>query len=103
MKKMLFALVLLMAFAPAAFAEEAPATEPLDAQQVEAQAEVVESATTDAVGLPLSALEIASQEASANYECPPYTTYCRFDIQCDAYCGGVGAGACVFGCCACYF
>ena len=110
MKKLLFALVLLTAFAPAVLAEEAPVVETLDFEQVEAQAEVVEpanvepeTATLQLADLPVTALELAIQEVSANYECPPYTTYCRRDRNCDAYCGATGAGACVNGCCACYF
>jgi hypothetical protein len=60
----------------------------------------------DADGLPMSALQVALDEATvaaAAYECPWYTTYCWKDVQCDSYCGAPGAGACESGCCACLF
>ncbi|HYG63991.1 MAG TPA: hypothetical protein VEL74_15555 [Thermoanaerobaculia bacterium] len=43
----------------------------------------------------------APNTASAAYECPWYTTYCWNSPQCDSYCGGVGYGSCIRGCCAC--
>ena len=110
MKKLLFALALLVVLAPVTFAEEATNVETLNievaaVEVVEAQPELAVQAEVEDVldsdGLPLSALEIATEKASAGYECPPYTTYCQQDVQCDAGCGGPGTGACEFGCCRC--
>ncbi len=111
MKKLLPLLALLVLSLPAVAEEaaapeipgaEAPAIESMEAHRsttVEPSAEPV----LDADGLPKSAVELAIEENSAAYECPPYTTYCQMDRQCDAACGGPGTGACEFGCCYCAF
>ena len=94
MKKMILALVLLFAFAPAALADMGPAaTQSFEAEWM-----------LDADGLPMSALQVAMEEASlAGFGCPWYTISCNLDKQCDSYCGARGAGACESGCCACLF
>ncbi len=115
MKKILLALVLVLAFAPIALAEELPETEAngvetaveksLEATSGLESAEAEANMTADAMDqvLPQSALTIATKEAANDYSCPPYTIYCFRDYQCNNFCGGPGTGVCEFGCCACAF
>ncbi len=115
MKKMLLILALVLMLTPAAFAEDAPALEAstdaaataavnTDAPAQEEAKSVAPQTPDSAVDvLPVTAIEIATEEAAAGYSCPPTTIYCRRDSQCDSFCGGAGAGACENGCCACAF
>lgn len=109
MKKLLFALALLVIVAPAALAEDAvdaetPSVELPAMEAVDSQTEDAATAETlDDNGLPLSPLELATDKASSAYECPPSTTYCQQNHQCDSFCGGPGSGACERGCCYCFF
>ncbi|ACY16812.1 hypothetical protein [Haliangium ochraceum] len=60
---------------------------------------MLESAAADECTAPA---DIAFEaEAGAAYECAN-DAYCRFDAQCNTFCGGSG-GACEFGCCSCAF
>lgn len=115
MKKTLFAALLLaVALAPMALADEAateatlePAALALFDEAIEvaaAEAATAEAADMrlDAAGLPVSVLHDALETVNRAYECPAWTTYCWFDAQCDSFCGGSG-GACTFGCCRCAF
>ena len=112
MKKMLLVTALLLMFAPAAFADEATtavadqvdivvADQTANAPEAVEDAAATDTANLDAL-LPGTALDIATQQAAAAYECPPYSDYCWYDRQCDAQCGA-GAGVCSNGCCYCAF
>lgn len=112
MKKLLLSLALLTILAPVTLAQDAadvenlnvevPAPEAMDSPSATAE-ETVTATALDSNGLPVPAIEVATETVSASYECPSYTIYCRRDSQCDSYCGAPGAGACEFGCCACTF
>lgn len=75
--------------------EAAPASQEALTQEAELTAETAP--------LPVISFEspLEAALAAASYECPPNTTYCWQDSQCDAECG-VGAGSCEFGCCRCF-